>query len=77
MRANYVRNITPLVPCAQDKNFIHFVLELCEGGELFDRIAERGKMTEKDAAAILRTIVRFIRHCHTMNVIHRDVKPEV
>lgn len=60
----------------EDKHHIHLVMELCGGGELFDAILERGHYTEKDAAALIRTIVEVVAHCHNMNVIHRDLKPE-
>lgn len=49
---------------------------MCEGGELFSRIADQGHFTEKVAAEYMRTIVGVVHHCHTMNVIHRDLKPE-
>lgn len=44
------------------------------GGELFDAIVERGSYSEKDAAALMRTIVSVVAHCHDMGVIHRDLK---
>lgn len=49
------------------------VMELCTGGELFDRITELGHYSEKDAARICRTIVKVVAHCHKMGVIHRCV----
>lgn len=69
-------NVVKMRKAFEDKANIHLVMELCSGGELFDRIAERGHYSEKDAAKLMRTIVSVVHHCHTMNVIHRDLKPE-
>ncbi|KAI4974679.1 hypothetical protein ZWY2020_048286 [Hordeum vulgare] len=55
---------------------VHLVMELCEGGELFDRIVARGHYSERAAAKIFRTIVNVIQICHSNGVIHRDLKPE-
>jgi calcium-dependent protein kinase len=51
-------------------------MELCEGGELFDRIIARGHYTERAAAALCREIVAVVHSCHSMGVFHRDLKPE-
>uniref|UniRef100_A0ACD5Y241 Uncharacterized protein n=1 Tax=Avena sativa TaxID=4498 RepID=A0ACD5Y241_AVESA len=55
---------------------VHLVMELCEGGELFDRIVARGHYSERAAAKIFRTIVDVIKLCHSIGVMHRDLKPE-
>jgi calcium-dependent protein kinase len=60
----------------EDKQSVHLVMELCAGGELFDRIIAKGKYTERAAAALLRTIVEIVHACHSLGVIHRDLKPE-
>lgn len=60
----------------EDENAVHLVMELCEGGELFDRIVARGHYTERAAAAVTRTIVEVVQLCHKHGVIHRDLKPE-
>lgn len=52
------------------------VLELMEGGELFDRISQKSKFTEKEASSISKQIALAIHHCHSLNVAHRDLKPE-
>lgn len=60
----------------EDDNGVHLVMELCEGGELFDRIVARGHYHERAAASVTRTIVEIVQACHENNVMHRDFKPE-
>ena len=69
-------NIVELKGAYEDRNGVHLVMELCAGGELFDRIIAKGKFTEKEAASVCRTIVGVIETCHSLGVIHRDLKPE-
>ncbi|KAH9790257.1 calcium-dependent protein kinase 34 [Citrus sinensis] len=69
-------NIVELKGAYEDKQSVHLVMELCAGGELFDRIIAKGHYTERAAASLLRTIVQIIHTCHSMGVIHRDLKPE-
>ncbi|GMH18715.1 hypothetical protein Nepgr_020556 [Nepenthes gracilis] len=60
----------------EDDEAVHLVMELCEGGELFDRIVARGHYTERAAAGVMRTIVEVVQMCHKNGVMHRDLKPE-
>ncbi|KAA8528082.1 hypothetical protein F0562_035049 [Nyssa sinensis] len=69
-------NIVSLTDTYEDDNAVHIVMELCEGGELFDRIVARGHYTERAAAGVMRTIVEVVQMCHRHGVIHRDLKPE-
>jgi calcium-dependent protein kinase len=69
-------NIVELKGAYEDKQSVHLVMELCAGGELFDRIISKGKYTERAAASLLRTIVEIVHTCHSLGVIHRDLKPE-
>ncbi|CAA0805873.1 Calcium-dependent protein kinase 17 [Striga hermonthica] len=69
-------NIVELKGAYEDKHSVHLVMELCAGGELFDRIIAKGHYTERAAASLMRTIVQIVHTCHSMGVIHRDLKPE-
>jgi calcium-dependent protein kinase len=70
------RNVVDLRGAYEDKHNVHLVMELCAGGELFDRIIAKGQYTERGAASLLRTIVQIVHTCHAMGVMHRDIKPE-
>jgi len=59
---------------SRDKYYI--VTQLATGGELFDRICEQGKFTEKDASQTIRQVLDAVDYLHYNNVVHRDLKPE-
>ncbi|XP_026876312.2 calcium/calmodulin-dependent protein kinase type 1 isoform X4 [Electrophorus electricus] len=52
------------------------VLHKVSGGELFDRIVEKGFYTEKDASKLIRQILDAVKYLHDMGIVHRDLKPE-
>ncbi|KAA3481516.1 calcium-dependent protein kinase 1-like [Gossypium australe] len=69
-------NVISIKGAYEDAVAVHVVMELCAGGELFDRIIQRGHYTERKAAALTRTIVGVVEACHSLGVMHRDLKPE-
>ncbi|KAJ0720065.1 putative protein kinase CAMK-CDPK family [Helianthus annuus] len=69
-------NIVEFKGAYEDKQSVHLVMEVCEGGELFDRIIAKGHYSERAAAGICRSIVNVVHVCHFMGVMHRDLKPE-
>jgi len=69
-------NIIKLYESFEDHRNIYLVMELCLGGELFDRIIESGHFTEVQAAILMQQIVRAIYYMHENRVCHRDLKPE-
>ena len=54
----------------------HLVMELAEGGELFERLLQHGAYTEKVASDLLKQIASAVYHLHSCGVTHRDIKPE-
>ncbi|KAH9651740.1 calcium-dependent protein kinase 9 [Citrus sinensis] len=69
-------NIVQFKAAYEDDQFVHIVMELCAGGELFDRIVARGHYSERAAASVFRVIMNVVNVCHSKGVMHRDLKPE-
>ena len=53
-----------------------FIVSLCEGGELFDRLDQTGSLSENDARIIFKQMVEAINYLHKNKIAHRDLKPE-
>ncbi|KAK6158352.1 hypothetical protein DH2020_005666 [Rehmannia glutinosa] len=70
------RNIVELEEVFENRHYVHLVMELCAGGELFDRIIAKRHYSEHAAAELCRQIVTVVHACHSMGVMHRDLKPE-
>ncbi|QHO19215.1 CDPK-related kinase [Arachis hypogaea] len=71
------KNLVQFYDAYEDHDNVYIVMELCEGGELLDRILSRGgKYTEEDAKAVLTQILNVVAFCHMQGVVHRDLKPE-
>ncbi|WOK99484.1 hypothetical protein Cni_G08196 [Canna indica] len=69
-------NVISIKEAYEDAVAVQVVMELCAGGELFDRIIQKGHYTERKAAELARVIVGVVEACHSMGVMHRDLKPE-
>ncbi|WJX95252.1 CDPK-related kinase 5 [Trifolium repens] len=71
------RNLIKFYEAYEDHDNVYIVMELCEGGELLDRILSRGgKYSEEDAKAVMTQILNVVAFCHLQGVVHRDLKPE-
>jgi len=69
-------NIIRLFETFEDRNHIYLVMELCEGGELFDRVVAAGKLGEAETALVIRDLLRAVFYMHQQDIVHRDLKPE-
>ncbi|KAG7573761.1 Protein kinase domain [Arabidopsis suecica] len=69
-------NVISIKGAYEDSVAVHMVMELCRGGELFDRIVERGHYSERKAAHLAKVILGVVQTCHSLGVMHRDLKPE-
>ncbi|XP_030847947.1 MAP kinase-activated protein kinase 5 [Strongylocentrotus purpuratus] len=58
------------------KSRLLVVMELMDGGELFDRISKQKRFTERQAVILTKQIASAVLQCHSLNIAHRDLKPE-
>nr|XP_034570554.1 CDPK-related kinase 3-like [Setaria viridis] len=70
-------NLVKFYDACEDALNVYIIMELCEGGELLDRILSRGgRYNEGDAKIIVEQILNVVAFCHLQGVVHRDLKPE-
>eukprot|EP00913_Durusdinium_trenchii_P035987 g33670.t1 len=68
--------IIKLYETFEDKRNLYLIMEMCSGGELFDRIVEAGHFTESQAAIVMKQMISAIYYLHINKICHRDLKPE-
>lgn len=70
-------NVLRLYEAFEEGGFIYLVLELCDGGDLLERVAASSElMPEHEASRLLAQVLAALQHLHSRGVVHRDVKPE-
>ncbi|XP_012697918.1 calcium/calmodulin-dependent protein kinase 1Db [Clupea harengus] len=69
-------NIVSLEDIYESSHHLYLIMQLVSGGELFDRIVERGFYTEQDASILIKQVLDAVNYLHEMGIVHRDLKPE-
>mmetsp|Transcript_16931 Transcript_16931/g.43149 ORF Transcript_16931/g.43149 Transcript_16931/m.43149 type:complete len:614 (+) Transcript_16931:105-1946(+) len=69
-------NICKLLETYEQGRFMFFVMEFCEGREVFDRIMDHGMIAEKTTKDIVRQSASALNYAHNKGIAHRDMKPE-
>lgn len=60
----------------ENKKYLYLILEHVSGGELFDYLVKKGRLTPKEAKRFFRQIISALDFCHSHSICHRDLKPE-
>jgi calcium-dependent protein kinase len=69
-------NIMQIFEFYEDKKNFYIITEFCEGGELFDKIVEKGSFSESEAAGVMKQLLSAVNYIHSNSIVHRDLKPE-
>ncbi|KAL5160776.1 CBL-interacting serine/threonine-protein kinase 9 [Glycine soja] len=69
-------NVVKIYEVMASKTKIYIVLELVNGGELFDKIAKYGKLKEDEARSYFHQLINAVDYCHSRGVYHRDLKED-
>ncbi|TDH13538.1 hypothetical protein EPR50_G00033900 [Perca flavescens] len=69
-------NVVGLEDFYESRTHYYLVMQLVSGGELFDRILDKGVYTEKDASTVIQQVLQAVSYLHKNSIVHRDLKPE-
>ncbi|KAK4755502.1 hypothetical protein SAY87_009259 [Trapa incisa] len=69
-------NIVQIIDAIDSEDSLCVVMELCRADTLYDRMVTQHVLSEAEAAAYMKQLLQALAHCHSLGVVHRDVKPE-
>ncbi|KAJ6820604.1 CBL-interacting serine/threonine-protein kinase 14-like [Iris pallida] len=69
-------HVVRLLEVLATRSKIYFVMEFVKGGELFSRIANKGRLPEDSSRSFFQQLISAVGFCHARGVYHRDLKPE-
>mmetsp|Transcript_108075 Transcript_108075/g.306450 ORF Transcript_108075/g.306450 Transcript_108075/m.306450 type:complete len:577 (-) Transcript_108075:46-1776(-) len=70
------KKIVSLFEAIEQADKLHLVMELVEGGDLFDQIVKRGCFSEPTACYVFLQVAEGLQYIHSKGIVHRDLKPE-
>ena len=73
-RSLHHKNIVKFDGFFHDKDYVYFVLELCDGGNVLEYLKKKETLSEFETANIIRQIVDSLVYLHSNGIIHRDIK---
>ncbi|XP_061838684.1 calcium/calmodulin-dependent protein kinase IGb [Nerophis lumbriciformis] len=69
-------NVVGMEDFYESRTHFYLVMQLVSGGELFDRILDRGVYSEMDASRVIQQVLHAVSYLHQNDIVHRDLKPE-
>lgn len=76
MRALNHKNCMKLHEIFESDNSLYIVVELLEGGQLYDKVKSKYKFKPQETRTIIHSILQGLKEMHTKKIMHRDLKPE-
>ena len=70
------KSIVRLIDFFEDREKFYLVMELFDGGDVFDRIVQRNHYSEKDARDLAKILLEGVSYLHSHKIAHRDLKPQ-
>ncbi|GAX80703.1 hypothetical protein CEUSTIGMA_g8138.t1 [Chlamydomonas eustigma] len=74
-RLQSCQGVVRLMECYEDENNVHLVTELCPGGDLQKYTEANGPLDERALALVAFEVLKIVKACHELGIIHGDVKP--
>ncbi|KAH0490212.1 hypothetical protein TgHK011_001692 [Trichoderma gracile] len=69
-------NIIEFIDWFESRDKYYIVMQYTAGGDLFERICDQGKFTERVAASVVSQILQAVSYLHDNLIIHQNIKPE-